>query len=71
MKNTMINSLIRVLDELEINCAMSKREFIKIHWYGYDYYTKRCFDVALCKARKSISNKQFIGKFKNEVKRIS
>lgn len=71
MKNTIVNSLIRVLDELEIDCAMSKREFIKVHWYEYNHYTKRCFDVALFKARKSIANKQFIGKFNNEVKRLS
>lgn len=59
MKVSKVNKLIEVLDTLEVGDDFKIRPYVEDNWDRFDYFTKRCFDVALCNAKKFLPNKKF------------
>lgn len=53
------------LNILKINESFSKKEFVKLNWGSYDYFTQRSFDVFFCKAKKLFEVKEFQNKNRN------
>lgn len=58
-KVTLVKRIEDALNVLDINESISKKELVKELYGMYDHYIIRTFDVNLCKARKSIINKNF------------
>lgn len=70
-KKTLVDHLVETLETLQVGEVMPKVAFIKLHWYEYNYFTGRSFDVAFNKAKTILANKKFDGKLNKEIKRIS
>jgi hypothetical protein len=71
MKQTILQFLVNVLEELDIRETISKDWFVKKHWWESNYYTRRSFDVLFCRAKKLIPDKTFEGKYNHKITRIS
>jgi hypothetical protein len=67
---TKTDYLIIELEKLKLGESLSKKEFVKTHWHTDDYFTRRSFDVTLCKAKKLFPTKDFDGSINQEIKRI-
>ena len=52
MRKTKLKYLVEALDALQVGGVLSKVSFIKAHWYDYDFFTARSFDVFYTKAKK-------------------
>jgi hypothetical protein len=70
MKPTKLNYLSVELEKLQLGESLSKKEFVKTHWHTNDYFTRRSFDVILCRAKKLFPNKDFDSTVNQEIKRI-
>ena len=59
MKITQIQKLQEALDKLEIGESINKHAYVSEHWHTFDYFTKRSFDVVLCRAKKLFKDREF------------
>jgi hypothetical protein len=59
MKVSKVNKLIELLDSLDVGDDFKIRPYVTDNWIRFDYFTKRCFDVTLCNAKKLLPNKKF------------
>jgi hypothetical protein len=58
-KITQIQKLQEVLGKLNVGEQINKHEYVKANWHTFDYFTKRSFDVVLCRAKKLFVDKEF------------
>lgn len=62
---TYLSIVVEKLNELEISDSFSKKDFIKKHWFKYNFFTDRSFSVVLVAAKKEFPSRDFksINKF--------
>lgn len=70
MKVTQIQKLQEALGKLEVGESINKHSYILENWERFDYFTKRSFDVVMCRARKLFPDKEFASKLKTITRTI-
>ncbi len=64
------DSLIDILLSMNINDVWDKNLIIKMLYPKFNYYTKRSFEVLLCRVKKRILHAKYKTNINNEIKRI-
>lgn len=62
---TYLSIIVDKLRLMEVGDRFSKQDFIKKHWFEYDFFTDRSFSAILVAAKKEFPNRKFksINKF--------
>ncbi len=59
-KLTLAKMVENKLSKMEVKDSFSTKEFINEHWIeGYNYFTRRSFDVFLCQSKKNFPERTY------------
>lgn len=67
---TYFSIIVDKLRPMEVGDSFSKKDFIKKHWFEYDFFTDRSFSAILVGAKKEFPDRKFksINKFITRIK---